>query len=256
MLTFTLAISCLTTSNLPWLMDLTFLVPMQNRSCVCKYLDVCSLYNKVHPFWVHRLKTFNNVYSCAATSIVKLNIISIPHSKSPWYPLPYYAQSCPTLWDPMDCSPSTPLSIEISRQEYWSGLPFPIPGDPPHPGIKPTSLASCAPAGRFFTSEPPGKLISLISDISDISDIYNLSTQKHQFFSFSYPRCEKYIQRQSMFACLSKLAWFPGVSHIHVYFISQPGMHGIFIICTLTVSWPSLLKFSCKFLAVLQPIPH
>ena len=177
MLTFTLGISCLTTSNLPWFTDLTFLVPMQNRSCVCKYLDVCSLYNKVHPFWVHRLKTFNNVYSCAATSIVKLNIISIPHSKSPWYPLPYYAQSCPTLWDPMDCSPSTPLSIEISRQEYWSGLPFPIPGDLPHPGIKPTSLASCASAGRFFTSEPPGKLISLISDISDISDIYNLSTQ-------------------------------------------------------------------------------
>ena len=57
-----------------------------------------------------------------------------------------------------------------------------------------------------------------------------------------------------MFLCLSKLAWFPGVSHTHVYFISQTGKNGIFIICTLTVSWLSLLKFFCKFLAVLQPM--
>jgi len=34
-----------------------------------------------------------------------------------------------------------PLSIGFSRQEYWSGLPFPSPGDLPHPGIKPGSLA-------------------------------------------------------------------------------------------------------------------
>ena len=42
----------------------------------------------------------------------------------------------------------------LSRQEYWSGLPFPSPGDLPDPGIKPTSLAL---AGVFFTIEPPGK---------------------------------------------------------------------------------------------------
>ena len=40
------------------------------------------------------------------------------------------------------------------RQEYWSGLPFPSPGDLPNPGIKPASLAL---AGGFFTTEPPGK---------------------------------------------------------------------------------------------------
>ena len=38
------------------------------------------------------------------------------------------AQSCPTLCDPMDCSPQAPLSMEFSRQEYCSGLPFPSPG--------------------------------------------------------------------------------------------------------------------------------
>ena len=51
----------------------------------------------------------------------------------------------------------TPLSMEFSRQEYWHGLPFPSLGDLPDPGIKPTSLASPALAGRFFTTAPPGK---------------------------------------------------------------------------------------------------
>jgi len=49
-----------------------------------------------------------------------------------------------------------PLSIGFTRQEYWSGLPFPSPRDLPNPGIKPTSLAL---AGEFFTAEPPGKPI-------------------------------------------------------------------------------------------------
>ena len=50
-----------------------------------------------------------------------------------------------------------PLSMEFSRQEYWSGLPCPPPGDLPDPGIKSTSLVSPGLAGRFFTTAPPGK---------------------------------------------------------------------------------------------------
>ena len=53
-----------------------------------------------------------------------------------------------------------PRSMGFPRQEYWSGLPFPIPGDLPNPGIKPESPASSALAGRFFTTEPPGKPFS------------------------------------------------------------------------------------------------
>ena len=45
-----------------------------------------------------------------------------------------------------------PLSMEFSRQEYWSGLPCPPPGDFPNPRIKPVSLMSPALAGRFFTT--------------------------------------------------------------------------------------------------------
>ena len=47
-----------------------------------------------------------------------------------------------------------PLFMESSRQEYWSVLPCPSPGDLLDPGIKPLSPAL---AGRFFTTEPPGK---------------------------------------------------------------------------------------------------
>ena len=49
-----------------------------------------------------------------------------------------------------------PLSVGFSRQEYWSGLPFPSPGDLPNPGIEPSSLVSSALAGGFFTTAPPG----------------------------------------------------------------------------------------------------
>ena len=52
-----------------------------------------------------------------------------------------------------------PLFTEFPRQEYWSGLPFPSPGDLPNPGIRPTSPAAPALAGRFFTTEPPGKFL-------------------------------------------------------------------------------------------------
>ena len=46
--------------------------------------------------------------------------------------------------------------MEFPRQEYWSGLPFPSPGDLPNPGIEPESPAL---AGGFFPIEPPGKPI-------------------------------------------------------------------------------------------------
>ena len=50
-----------------------------------------------------------------------------------------------------------PLSMGFSRQEYWSGLPFPPPGDLPDTGIKPKPPAAPAMVGIFFTTKPPGK---------------------------------------------------------------------------------------------------
>ena len=63
-----------------------------------------------------------------------------------------------TLCDPMDCSSPDSSVHETSRQEYWSGLPFPLPGDLPNPGIEPAFLVSPALAGGLFTTEPPRKL--------------------------------------------------------------------------------------------------
>ena len=57
-----------------------------------------------------------------------------------------------TLWT---VARQAPLSMGFSRQEYWSGLPCPPPGDLPHPGIEPGSPAAPALAGVFFTAEMP-----------------------------------------------------------------------------------------------------
>ena len=55
-----------------------------------------------------------------------------------------------------------PLSMGFSRQEYWSGLPFPSPGDLPDPGVEPGSPALQADA---LSSEPPGKLRYWCADV-------------------------------------------------------------------------------------------
>ena len=66
-------------------------------------------------------------------------------------------QSCLTLCDPMDCSPQAPLSMGLSRQEYWSGLPYLPPGHLPNPETEPTYLMSSALAGSFYITKPLGK---------------------------------------------------------------------------------------------------
>ena len=55
---------------------------------------------------------------------------------------------------PWTVAHQAPLSMGFSRQEYWSGLPFPSLGDLPNPGIKPMSTAL---SGGFFTTKPPEK---------------------------------------------------------------------------------------------------
>ena len=65
-----------------------------------------------------------------------------------------YVQCFLTPWA---VSHQPPLSMRFFRQEYWSGLPFPTPGDLPDPRIEPTSLASPTLAGGFFSTPPHGK---------------------------------------------------------------------------------------------------
>ena len=70
-----------------------------------------------------------------------------------------------------------PLSIEFSRQEYWSGLLFPPPGDFHNPGIELMCPVSPALAGRFFTTEPPGKLVYINKNLHTL---YNLKQKPCQ----------------------------------------------------------------------------
>ena len=63
-----------------------------------------------------------------------------------------HAQPSVTPWT---AAQQTPLSMEFSRQEYWSGLPFPTSGDLPNPETELLSLASSASAGGFFITAPP-----------------------------------------------------------------------------------------------------
>ena len=58
-----------------------------------------------------------------------------------------YVQFCATQWT---VTLQAPLNMDSSRQEYWSGLPFPSPEDLPDPGVEPASLKPHALAGKLF----------------------------------------------------------------------------------------------------------
>ena len=113
MSTFTFAISCLTTSNLPWFMDLTFQVPMQ----------YCSLQ---HRALLLSPVTSTTGYCFCFGSIPSFILELFFH----WSPVAY--------WAPTDLGSSSfiillfclfILFMGFPRQEYWSGLPFPSPVD-------------------------------------------------------------------------------------------------------------------------------
>ena len=104
---------------------------------ICKYMNV-------------RIKP----YSFVGQELVWLNWVS-NHGASTVFM--GWCSCSSSFCNPMDCSlPSSSMSIQFSGQEYWSGLPFPTPGDLPNLGIE---LMSLALAGGFFTTELPGKHI-------------------------------------------------------------------------------------------------
>ena len=123
---FSLAISCLTISNVPWFMDLTFKVPMQY--CSLQHWTLLSPPDT----------TTAGHFFCFGLKVKKWNLAT---------------QSCPTLCNPVDCSPPDSPFTKFTRQEYWSGLPFPSPRDLPNPGTEPGSPAFLADSLLF---EPQG----------------------------------------------------------------------------------------------------
>ena len=83
---------------------------------------------------------------------------------NPFYSLGAMLCSVMSDCDPMDCSLPGSCPWNFPRQEYWSGLPFPSPGDLPDPLIETTTLASPALSGIFFTTVPLGKPINPLAD--------------------------------------------------------------------------------------------
>ena len=88
------------------------------------------------------IRRFSGIFYEFQTPSVKLQVFAC---------MPNHAQLFKTP-QTVDCQAS--LSMGFSRQEYWSGLLFPSPGDLPDPEINPISPAL---AGEFFTTDPPGK---------------------------------------------------------------------------------------------------
>ena len=72
---------------------------------------------------------------------------------------------------PWTVSHQLPLSMGFSRQEYWNGLPFPLPEDLSDPGIEPTSLASPALAGGFFTTNITWEAKNMTIQFSSVSQL-------------------------------------------------------------------------------------
>ena len=84
-----------------------------------------------------------------------------------------YSECHGQLFDPMDCSLPGSSVRGIFQQEYWSGLPFPSPGDLPNPGIEPRSPALQVDS---LPSEPPGKTKTYASVCVFVHQLCRVST--------------------------------------------------------------------------------
>ena len=83
-----------------------------------------------------------------------------------------------------------PLSMGLSRQEYWSGLPFPSPGDLPDPGIEPEFLTSAALADRSFTTSASWKAlhIGMLKDVNSNQYKGNCSFEYEAILEIIHPK--------------------------------------------------------------------
>ena len=102
-----------------------------------------------------------------------------------------HARLFATLWT---LARQSPLFMGFSRQEYWSRLLFPPPGDLHDPGIQPASLASPALAGGFFTTSPPGKAPK--DEASSISGLFDHLRQITPILDPDFIQVPQGMQRQ------------------------------------------------------------
>ena len=147
----------------------------------------CKIYVKII---VHNFGTFLHIFALTWTCLVASS--SVPLCTGCVLCVHENINHCRVrlLATPWTVAHQTPLSMGFPRQEYWSGLPFPSPGDLPDPGIKPRSPELQT---DFLPSEPPGKpwcfnqhkrLVNVSSRVSVITEhfwIEPLSTETDTF---------------------------------------------------------------------------
>ena len=95
---------------------------------------------------------------------------------------------------PWTVAHQAPLSMGSPSQEYCSGMPFPPPGDLPDSEIEPAPPVSCALAGGFFTSEPPGKSIWHTAVLIVFIMLYIISQELTYFITASFLVLSTFIQ--------------------------------------------------------------
>ena len=103
-------------------------------------------------YWVFPTKEFISAIICLFSMLVIVGSYPCQQVYNPSvFVLSHFScvRLCVTLWT---VAHQAPLSMGFSRQEYWSGLSFPPPGDIPDPGFEPASFISPALGGRFFTT--------------------------------------------------------------------------------------------------------
>ena len=99
-------------------------------------------------------------------------------------------QSCPALCNPMDRILQAPLNMGFSRQEYWSGLPFPSLGYCLNPGIRRAAVMYPGLAGRFFTTSVTWEINrDRVNQLFPIGLVWNLCFQRSDPFHIS---CQVY----------------------------------------------------------------
>ena len=103
---------------------------------------------------------------------------------------------------PWTVARQVPPSMGFSRQEYWSGLPFPSPGDLPDPGVGSTSSVSPSLAGRFYTTEARGKPITVHCAPSILFSPFTASVTKNfsHFPHKTYKATNKKVQGNKRFS--------------------------------------------------------
>ena len=171
------------------------------------------------------------------------------------------SQSCPTLCGPMDTiARQAPLSTGFSRQQYWSELPWPPPGDLRNPGIEPASLMSPTLAGRFFSTSattPELQVVQLLSHVRLFVTLWAVARQAPLSTGFSRQASWSELPSSPSYnSSASSLSSPPGYG-------SSPSKQETFVIhpslspsapCGLTHHSLSLLRLYCSEACSLQTI--